>query len=127
MKTIPIRYIGKKPSHTDDLYGTNITWERVGDEKQVPVNVVPFMLMHPDVYEDARSKALQKKQPIKAEPLPMARRDFDKELPMANLAYMTKAQMAQYAAKNLRLDLKPESMTVQQMRNRIMDGMMEPF
>jgi hypothetical protein len=123
---IDIRYIGIKPEETDHLYGSGLTWKQ-GEVKPVDVKIARHLLMHPDVWEDARSKAARKKHPVKAEAPALTKRDktLDHELPLANLAYMTKDQMAQYAARNLGQRINPEEMSEAQMRSFITDRMRE--
>lgn len=45
----PIKYIGKRPEHTDGAYGTRIQWKQ-GETKPVPDDVAVKMLRHTDVY-----------------------------------------------------------------------------
>jgi len=52
---IPIKYIGKRDSYTDGLYGTRITWNR-GDTKDVPDEIAAKMLKHPDQYVSGKAK-----------------------------------------------------------------------
>lgn len=46
-----IRYIGCKPSKTDNVAMTGIFWPAQGDEKEVPDTAVPLLLKHPNVWE----------------------------------------------------------------------------
>lgn len=124
MKTIRIECVRPIP-HEDALYGTG-TWQP-GEEKDVPEDKAPFLLWHADVWADARPAATRKKQPIKPQPYrPAPRADrVDRELPAANLAYMTKAQMADYAARNFGDRLDPSQMTRQQLNAHVLDRMRE--
>jgi len=64
MNTVPIRYVGKKPEETDHLYGTGLTWRGKHSVQQVPRDKAPLLLAHADVWRDARSPVLRKKDPI---------------------------------------------------------------
>lgn len=51
----PIKYIGKRDSYTDGLYGTRIQWNR-GETKDVPDEIALKMLKHPDQYIAGKQK-----------------------------------------------------------------------
>ena len=82
--TIPIRYVGKKAEETDHLYGTGIAWTGKGDVQQVPIDKAPLLLAHEDVWEDARSAAVRKKQKLgEAKFIPERYREEDDPVPVA--------------------------------------------
>jgi hypothetical protein len=125
MKTIPIRYIGKKPEHEDALYGTGLTWKGQGDVQQVPRLQASHMLVHTDVYEDARTAKAKKSDPITpAKPVVKGLDQVD-ELPLANLAAMTKEQLLRYNAMQFGDRVHTQTMTEAQLRQRIRDNMQE--
>lgn len=45
-----IKYVGRRASHTDGMYGTRLTWA-AGETLQVPAVIAAKMLAHPDVYQ----------------------------------------------------------------------------
>jgi len=47
---VPIRYIGRRDIHTDNLYGTGLTWMK-GETKLVTEAQASMLLKHADVYE----------------------------------------------------------------------------
>lgn len=121
---IPIRYVGSKPVHEDVLYGTGLVW-RPGHVHHVTPEVASWLLQHPDVYEDARSDSAKKKSPIKPSPPPTPRTDHVNEVPLANLTYMTKEQMARYNERYFGERLDASKMTAAQMRTHIISRMRE--
>ncbi len=124
MNTIRIRYVGVKDVHEDALYNTG-TW-RPGDVREIDAKLAPYLLWHDDVWADARNAAARKKEPVvptKREPV--YHLDRDRELPPANLAYMTKDDMVRYVASNFGERLDPSKMTDAQMRAHVMDRMRE--
>jgi len=50
IEMVPIKYIGKREYHTDNLYGTGVTWAS-GETRLIPVDKVAALLQHADVYE----------------------------------------------------------------------------
>lgn len=125
MKTIRIKYVGRKPEEQDTQFGTG-TWHQ-GEVKDVPAAMAPHLLYHSDVWADARSAAAQRKEPVTPAPRQPVRaldRQYE-ELPLANFAVMTKDQLAHYAHVNLGERIDPEKMTVAQMRSHVINGMRE--
>ena len=114
--TVPIRYIGKKPSEVCP-FGSGVEWMN-GEIQPVPIEFVPQLLAHETCFEDARSATAQKKQPIGPYVPKVPRRDIDKELPVVNLMYMNKDALRSYANREFRSEL-PEHFTEQQMRDTL--------
>ncbi len=52
IQTVMVEYVGLKPSETDHLYGTNITWTGQGDVKPVPSGAWQSMKKHNDVWRE---------------------------------------------------------------------------
>jgi hypothetical protein len=50
-----VAYIGKRPKHSDTLYGTG-DW-KVGESKMVQENTAKRMLMHGDVFKESKERA----------------------------------------------------------------------
>lgn len=56
-ETVRVEYVGLKPSETDHLYGTRITWTGLGDIQDVPVAAWEKMARHTDVWKMADVQA----------------------------------------------------------------------
>ena len=59
MSALKVRYVGKKDSETDHLYGTGIVWIGAGDVQEVPADAWLKMAKHTDVWELVESEAAQ--------------------------------------------------------------------
>lgn len=112
MNFIPIKYVGLKDEQADHDYGTGLTW-RAGETLDVPEDKVPLLLMHPDVWEDARTKAEKKKRPI--EPYSGGGARFGKRfeeatdpIPTANLGDMSDDAVREYALREFGARLEGE-------------------
>ena len=97
----PIKYIGKRQTHTDGAYGTRLTWIQ-GQTLPVPAAAASKMLAHPDVY--------QLGNPITEElPPPPDTTQADDEDRLQDvrdsLNVMTKAGLADFVKVNYRVDL----------------------
>lgn len=71
-KTVLVEYVGLKPSRTDNLYGTNITWEGPGDVREVPADTWARMKVHRDIWREVvpgTSSLAPAPAPAPAEPL----------------------------------------------------------
>jgi hypothetical protein len=119
MSQISLRYHGVKDVHEDALYGTGL-WGR-GAVKKVDRELAAHMLMHPDVWEDARPAAARKKDPIvpKARPQQYQHHLYDKEPALANLNAMTKDALANYAMREFNERIPAENMSEQQVREKV--------
>lgn len=51
-RTIPVRYIGPKPTFTDHTYGSGLTWHS-GEALPVRATIAEKLLRHYDVYQKA--------------------------------------------------------------------------
>jgi hypothetical protein len=119
MSKVLLQYIGPKDRHVDALYDTG-DW--LPDEKKlVDRETASYMLMHPDVWKDARSAAARKKEPITpmARPQQYKHHKLDQEPAMANLMAMDKAALAMYAQREFSTRIPAESMSEQQVRDRV--------
>jgi len=45
-----IKYVGRKPEQPDHLYGSNKIWVGLGDVQEVPDDIAPRLLSHPDMW-----------------------------------------------------------------------------
>lgn len=97
----PIRYIGKRETHTDGAYGTRLTWAQ-GQTLPVPVAAAAKMLAHPDVYQVG--------DPITEElaPPPDTKQSDDEDRLQDlrdSINVMTKAGLVDFVKTNYRVDL----------------------
>lgn len=51
MSKLNVRYVGRKPSRTDTVAGTGITWVGEGDVQAVPAEAWPALSKHPDIWQ----------------------------------------------------------------------------
>ena len=58
MATVKVEYVGLKPSETDHLYGTGLTWQGLGDVQEVPAEAWAKMEKHTDVWRIVIEKEL---------------------------------------------------------------------
>jgi hypothetical protein len=124
---IPVKYVGKKETgEVDHLYGTKIVWSFPGEVKDVPENKVPLLLNHPDVWQDARTKAEKKAEPIGPKtPTSRLLRDDDNEIVAdvaAKVHLMDKPGLVTYALTQFgeRLDID-NSMTREQVLGAVVN------
>lgn len=123
---IDIRYIGPRPEYEDALYGTG-SWKH-GQVKKVERQSAVWMLVHTDVYEDARKKKDREKYPVKPEPRPSVlprHHEIDLHPMPANLPVMTKEKLADYAQREFGVMLHPEKMTRDAMLDAVRGHMRE--
>ena len=120
-KTIAIKYIGVKDEQEDILYGTGL-W-KAGEVKQIDVTVASWLLFHPDVYADARTKAQRKKEPVVGTKQPQQYRHTVRDLQpaMANFLMMDKAALAHYALREFSVHVDTTEKTDQQVRDEVRD------
>ncbi len=120
MKTIAIKYVGKKDAETDHLYGTGITWTGHGDVQQVPEDKAAFLLKHPDVWVDGRSAAARKKSPVEEQSfVPERYQEQEDMAPVpAKVHLMPKDDLISYAMTNFGERLSPE-ITEEQARHEV--------
>lgn len=119
---IPIQYIGKKDVHVDVLFGTGLQWRR-SEVQEVPREIAEMMMMHPDVYRDARAAAVRRKDPLKPRMREIKNLDREREEPAVNFAYMNKEALARFNERMFGERLDPEKMTASAMRQRILSNM----
>lgn len=118
-KQIPLKYHGPKPMFEDTLYDTGI-WG-AGAVKKVDCTTASYMLMHPDLWADARPAAARKKDPITPQKKPQEYRHhkLDQQPAMANLLAMTKESLVQYAHREFATVIPAENLTAQQVRDKV--------
>lgn len=54
---IVVVYIGRKPTYTDHLYGTGLSFAQ-GQERAMPADIARKFLRHPDMFEEGSAKAV---------------------------------------------------------------------
>lgn len=54
---IVVVYIGRKPTYTDHLYGTGLSFTQ-GQERAMPADIARKFLRHPDMFEEGSAKAV---------------------------------------------------------------------
>jgi hypothetical protein len=120
-KTVPLRYVGKKPSEVDHIYGTGIQWIKgISDVQEVPEDKAPFLLAHPDVWADARTEKQREKRPIPA----VERQSLQVNdpaphhilLPDINTMTATRDELRDYAHRHFGIELA-EKATQETLRN----------
>ena len=98
---IPIRYIGKKTSFTDTLYGSRATWQH-GDVVEVDEWQALRLLRHPE-FQDARPRkertAIQAERP---EDPPVETVDLP---PLTSLETMTKNDLTTFVRRHFGIEL----------------------
>jgi len=103
-ENVSIKYIGKRQTHTDVLYGTRIVWSAPGESHLVPTDKALQMLkVNHDVYalgdetDEVESSAV---------PVQKAEDDVDKlQATMDSIANMNKAELKSFAKTCFRVDL----------------------
>jgi hypothetical protein len=108
MPLVAIKYVGKKASEVDHLYGSNLVWDRETSH-WVEASIAQKLLGHPDVWainaEAGEAPAtgiapVVKKAPKQDEP----------ELPiMVNIGAMTKAEIITHTMREFGVSLNPKA------------------
>jgi hypothetical protein len=111
----PIKYIGKRASIKDSIYGTNISWDQ-GGTKLVPIAAAVKMLKHVDVYAlgEAIEGQLPESQPVKKDETPDEKTQGVRD----TIANMGKAALTEMADAQYRIKLD-KSLSVAAMRARV--------
>ena len=113
--TVPVKYIGKKDEHKDNLYGTGLEWNP-GQVHHVPAAAAAKMLAHTDTYaQDGAAVAgvAESKAPAKdaaAQKLPV---------PLPNLDGMTTQELVNFAQQHYGEKL-PDDMSEENMRAKVL-------
>jgi hypothetical protein len=115
----PVRYVGLRDSYRDGAYGTHLTFAK-GQTRMVPRPKAMLMLRHPDVYElgdvaHASGAVVVGEQPNKPSQSDEEARILELRDSVQN---MTKAAVAEYVKTNFRIDLNPNMMKVDEMRQK---------
>jgi len=111
---IGIKYIGKRTTHTDNLYGTGLVWAP-DQVHNVEDGVAAKMLAHTDTYENAKTVKGEKQATAKVIP---EEKDEHDEVPLPNLEIMDKEALQNFAQLHYGEQLDGR-MTVSTMRDRI--------
>lgn len=117
--TMSIKYVGKRASHVDAMYGTRIFWSEPGESHLVPKDKALLMLNHRDVYamgdpvtESVRALVAPKEQDdaeaIKVQEM------------LDSIANMSKDALQAFAKTNYRADIDKRQ-TVATLRASVAD------
>lgn len=110
-RSLPIKYIGRRPTYVDGTYGTRIAFAQ-GETKMVPVEAALKMLKHPDVYVmgegEAPTASADQSEAAAKKQAEEDRNRAEEELETARQGVRrmtTKAALAGYASKNFNINL----------------------
>lgn len=114
--TVGVRYVGKKESHYDNLYGTKLTWEP-GQVHNVNPLAAAKMSAHPDVYEVVQAVEGESE----GEEVTDEKNDNKPPtVPLPNFSTMKKADLALFAQQHYGEIFDSQKMTKAQMESAIM-------
>ena len=111
-----VRYIGNRPQHIDNLYGTNLVWTP-GQVHNVTIKAANQILLHTDVYEIAEE--IPDEPPAKGHEDTPAEETPNIHIMPPNLDAMSKADLRLYAQQHYGENLH-HAMSEENMRTRIM-------
>lgn len=113
--TVPVKYIGKKDEHKDNLYGTSLEW-KPGQVHHVPAAAAAKMLAHTDTYAQdgvAVAGVAESNAPAKdAAPQKLP-------VPLPNLDGMTAQELVNFAQQHYG-DKLPDDMSKPDMEARVL-------
>ena len=141
---IVVVYIGRKPTYSDHLYGTGLSFTK-GQERAMPADIARKFLRHPDMFEEGSAKVVADApaQPDKVEDkdedddttrqLAAAKKledeNRDKENRILDLKQqiniMTKDSLAEYAMTNYKQNLDKRK-SVAELRQAV-TGMIDQY
>ena len=107
-----IKYIGNRESHTDNIYGTNLTW-KPAQIHNVSEEIAVQMLKHTDVYVETVGIRGEKPATAKLEVPP--EKPF---IPLPNLPTMNKNELSNFAQMHYGEKLE-SSMKLEEMRQKV--------
>ncbi len=110
---VQIEYVGGRDEHKDNLYGTNLVWEK-GQVHNVPANVAARMLAHSDTYKRIGDDA-----PASVVVAEDAKPPEKPTIPLPQLANMEKADLITYAKQHYG-EILGDDMTVEAMRETVL-------
>ena len=100
---MPVRYIGKRETYRDGMYGTGIVWEK-GQTQMVPENKARKLLRHTDQYEEGSVEDAG--NPVVDEPQNNDETEEHEEATRNSIRQMTtKAPLVEFAKNNFKVDL----------------------
>jgi hypothetical protein len=111
---VGVKYIGNKPRHIDNLYGTGLVWEP-GDVYNVDKAVAAKMGAHTDVYEVTAAVSGAGCAPVN----PVGQDDEEERTVLPNLDQMSKDELIAYAQRHFNENLA-KNMKEATMRSRIL-------
>ncbi|HBZ96064.1 MAG TPA: hypothetical protein DEO91_20950 [Pseudomonas sp.] len=141
---IVVVYIGRKPTYTDHLYGTGLSF-RQGQERAMPAEIARKFLRHPDMFEEGSAKAVAD-APAKSDKVEDKDEDDDTTRQLAaakkledenrekenrildlkqQINIMTKDSLAEYAMTNYKQNLDKRK-SVAELRQAV-TGMIDQF
>lgn len=91
---IPIKYIGTKEEHMDNLYGTQLNW-KPGEVHRVPSAAAAKMLAHTDTYVQEGDAVVDE-----ANVMPNDQLHAPVHIPLPNLDGMSPTELANYAQQH---------------------------
>lgn len=103
---IPVRYVGKRETYVDGMFGTRIAFVK-GESSLVPADKARLMFNHPDVYEPGEATGLQDDGAAVVDPKEKEKQqkeDEDQDM-RDSVANMTKKALGAYAKTNFNVDL----------------------
>lgn len=121
---VGVKYIGGKPRHVDNLYGTGAEWHP-GEIIVVPAEAGAKMRAHTDVYEVVETKDKDWSEVVATVTeidKPVVEAEEQPQMPsvMPNLANMGKDELVSYAQRHLSEKL-PRTMKEDTMRDKIIN------
>ena len=117
MNLIGIKYVGKKDSHHDHLYGTGLTWEP-DQIHAVPDGVAQKLLAHDDTYAAEELPANAVQAALSADKSIPEGEDRTDSILLPNLSGMDKHALQDFALRTFNERL-PATMKEETMRTRI--------
>ena len=137
---LPVQYIGRKPTFTDHLYGTGLTFEQ-GQVRGLPDDIARKFLRHADQFKEAKGLAVvadqdqaqSNEQDDTAKKLAEAKRLQEEEQKQQDqlhdlrqqIGNMTKESLCDYAQVNYRQKLDKRA-SVGELRQQVI-GMVDQF
>jgi len=101
--TVPIKYIGKKSEHKDNLYGTGLEW-KPGEVHKVPAAAAAKMLAHTDTYEQDGNAVAGGVAVVEQK----SDGQDDMQAPLPQLSVMDKNELINFAQQHFGENLAPD-------------------
>lgn len=108
-KLYTIAYVGKKPERTDTVAGTGLVWTP-DTQHDVSEAVAAKLLEHPDIWACVGEKDAD----VPAETPAIKEKEKEEPFAHVNLADMSKAKIADYAARTFNVTIDSSNKTSKQ-------------